>query len=166
MKPLLLVFLTALPCRAASGGQESWSDNRLTKLEVKADKELADIQKRIENGDLPKVQFDLDSAVIQPQSYNALDVIADLMLRYPDLKIKVTAHTCNLGSAEYNMTLSQKRAKSVKAYLVKQGVPPPSIRFKGMSLTAPRADNATEEGRVQNRRVEFRLVPRDWDSVY
>lgn len=71
-----------------------------------------------------------------------------------------------MGSPEYNENLSVRRAKAVKAYLVKQGVPPPSIQFRGKGLTEPIADNKTEEGRSRNRRVEFTLVQRDWDAVY
>lgn len=93
-------------------------------------------------------------------------MIADLQLRNPTLKFRITAHTCDLGTPEYNENLSVLRAKAVKTYLVKQGVPPPSIQFRGKGHTEPRADNKTEEGRRKNRRVEFSLVQREWDAVY
>jgi outer membrane protein OmpA-like peptidoglycan-associated protein len=78
----------------------------------------------------------------------------------------IRAHTCTIGSDKYNLNLSQRRAKSVKEWLVKQGVPPPYIRYRGLGYHVPVADNSTPEGREKNRRVEFRVTFRDWDSVY
>ena len=141
------------------------SDNERIRFRDAAD-ELADIQRRVDRGELPKIQFDFDSAVIRPDSYPTLDVIADLMRRNPRLKLLALAHTCIIGTKEYNLDLSRRRAKSVKTYLVKQGIPPPSIRFRGKGFSEPIADNSTEEGRRKNRRVEFRLLKRWWSSVY
>ena len=64
------------------------------------------------------------------------------------------------------MDLSRRRAKSVKTYLAAQGVPPPSMRFHGFGASKPLADNATDEGRAKNRRVEFYVTTRTWKSVY
>lgn len=128
--------------------------------------ELADIQKRIDRRDLPKIQFALDRWEVRRESYPTLDLIADLMLRHPQVKLMIFAHTCILGSKEYNLWLSEKRAKSVKEQLAKRGVPPPSIRFRGRGFSEPAADNSTEEGREKNRRVEFRLLRRWWSAVY
>jgi len=128
--------------------------------------EMAKLQRRIEVGDLPKIQFGFDSDEIRASSYQTLDVIADTLHKYEKLKILVLAHTCNIGSKEYNLDLSLRRAKSVKAYLVKRGIYPPSIRFRGRGFSEPIADNGTEEGRIKNRRVEFRLGTRDWATVY
>lgn len=128
--------------------------------------ELAEIQEKINKGELPKIEFDFDSAKIRKDSFPTLDAIANLLLRDPEHKLLITAHTCNIGSAEYNLRLSYRRAKSVKGYLVKQGVPPPSIRFRGKGFSEPIADNGTEAGRIKNRRVEFNLLKRWWSSVY
>jgi outer membrane protein OmpA-like peptidoglycan-associated protein len=144
----------------------TWKDRRLTREEILADKELMAIQERIGSGDLPKIQFEFDSDVIQPRSYATLDAVADWFLRHPDRKVRISAHTCTIGAAEYNLELSERRAKAVKTYLVQQGVPPPAIRYKGYGFSQPLVDNSTEENREKNRRVEFRLVTRDWDSVY
>lgn len=131
-----------------------------------AQKELEELEIRIRKGALPKIQFDFDQARIEPGSRPTLDEIAAILRRHPDVKVVVLAHTCNMGSEEYNLDLSERRAKSVKAYLVKRGVPPPSIRFRGKGFSEPIASNDTEEGRVKNRRVEFRLGRRDWQAVY
>ena len=69
-------------------------------------------------------------------------------------KIKVTGHTDNKGSADYNMKLSQKRAEAVRDYLVSIGVDPSKVEITGEGETKPVADNTTEEGRAKNRRVE------------
>lgn len=131
-----------------------------------AQKELKGIQDRVRNGDLPKIQFDFDSDKLRPESIPTLDAIADLLLRHPDRKLRVEAHTCRLGSEEYNLKLSTRRAKAVRDHLIQKGVPPPSIRFHGHGYSEPIADNGTPEGRARNRRVEFRLFTRDWSSVY
>ena len=104
--------------------------------------------------------------MVRSESYALLDIIADFMLKYPDLKLRIVAHTCKTGSREYNMDLSERRAKTIMNHLVSRGVPPPSIRFRGAGFDEPVADNATDEGRQKNRRVEFRFTEREWNSVY
>jgi outer membrane protein OmpA-like peptidoglycan-associated protein len=149
--------------------RETWLDYRIDPRELDgkdAERELVAIERRLGRGLLPKVQFDFDSDVVLPLSYPTLDVIADWMLRHPDRKMRITAHTCAIGTEEYNLALSERRAKSVKAYLVKQGVPPPSLRYRGAGLAEPLVANDTERHREMNRRVEFRVTKRDWDSIY
>src|SRR5205814_952796 len=77
-----------------------------------AQKELKDIQNRVNHGDLPKVQFDFDSAKLLPESFSTLDAIVDLLLRHPDKKLRVEAHTCRIGSEQYNLKLSIRRARA------------------------------------------------------
>ncbi|MDD5657865.1 MAG: OmpA family protein [Elusimicrobia bacterium] len=168
MSLLLALALLCAPARAQDSvdADEPWSEERFSVEELRADRELAAIQKRIDSGDLPKVQFDFDSADIRPESYAVLNMVADVLLKNPRVKLRVWAHTCIIGTREYNLELSQARAKSVKSYLVQQGVPPPSIRFHGWGPDRPIADNSTEEGRQKNRRVEFRVVRGDWGSIY
>lgn len=124
------------------------------------------VQRMIDQGTLPKIEFDLDSDKLRLETTFALDMIADIMLENPRLKLRINAHTCTLGGEEYNMDLSERRAKTVKEYLVKMGVAPPSIRFKGYGPLRPLADNSTEAGRAKNRRVEFVVVKHNWGSVY
>jgi outer membrane protein OmpA-like peptidoglycan-associated protein len=134
--------------------------------ERRASEALADIQRKIERGELPKIQFEFDSDAITPESDPTLTLISELMLKNPRLKVICLAHTDSVGTAEYNLDLSERRARSVKSFLVRQGVPPPSIRFRGMGYSRPLKDNSTDEGRAKNRRVEFRVTYRDWETVY
>lgn len=122
--------------------------------------------RRMESGEVNRIQFELDSAVLDPASFATLDMVADLLLEYPRLKLWVTAHTCTLGSEKHNDELSHERALSVKDYLTRRGVPPPSVRTKGYGSRRPIADNSTDEGRRRNRRVEFKVTTRGWDAVY
>lgn len=134
--------------------------------EQRARQELAEIQRQVETGTLPKIQFEFDRDVITPESDPTLQLVARLLMKNPRLKVIILAHTDSVGTEEYNLDLSERRARSVKTFLVKEGVAPPSIRFKGMGYSRPLADNATDEGRAKNRRVEFRVTYREWEAVY
>ena len=123
--------------------------------------ELDALMKRVRKGELPKIEFDLDSDKIRLGSYPTLDTVAGLLLRYVDVRALVIAHSDSTGTEEHNLELSRRRAKAVMAYLVSRGVSPTSLRFRGLGGSQPAADNATEEGRDRNRRVEFRLSTRD-----
>lgn len=168
--------LSALLCAALLAGPAWGKRNEVFFIDTKTrpepigvsdpQEELARIVKRIDSGELPKIQFEFDSDKILLESNPTLDAVADLLFANSHLKLMVLAHTCLIGSAEYNLDLSQRRAKSVKAYLVKRGIPPPSIRYRGLGYSRPIADNSTEEGRSKNRRVEFRVTTRHWNSVY
>jgi outer membrane protein OmpA-like peptidoglycan-associated protein len=127
---------------------------------------LLDIQRRVDSGDLPKIQFRFDSDEITPESYETLDLIVQVVLSNQHLKIFVLAHCDSVGGEAYNLELSERRASAVKSFLVKRGVAPPYVRYRGYGYSRPIADNATEEGRAKNRRVEFRITSRDWSAVY
>lgn len=127
---------------------------------------LAAIVRKIERGDLPKIEFEFDSSEIRLESYDTLSAILELLYDNPKLKLMIRAHTCSMGSDEYNLDLSERRAKSVKSWLTQRGIDPPTVRYRGIGEAEPAADNSTEEGRVKNRRVEFRVTFRGWNSVY
>lgn len=174
VKKLLLLAAAGLLCACKSGPPTifvSDDDRRAYGHEDDAEERrareaLADLERRVESGDMPKIQFEFDSAEITPESYPTLIVIAELLLKNPRLKLICLAHTDSVGTAEYNLDLSERRAESVKTFLVKQGVAPPSVRYRGMGYTVPIADNSTDAGRAKNRRVEFRVTYRDWQTVY
>ncbi len=107
---------------------------------------------------LNNIFFDTDKYDLKPESYPELNRLADFIKQHPDIKIEIAGHTDNVGTAEYNKTLSEKRAKAVKDYLVKQGCNPSQLITVGYGDTKPVATNDTEEGRQQNRRVEFRVI--------
>ncbi|MBI3288436.1 MAG: OmpA family protein [Elusimicrobia bacterium] len=173
MKRIILLALTACLSGCASGPASMLiDDDRRSYVRDNEEEErraraaLADIQKKIDRGELPKIQFEFDKDEITPESYPTLDLVAQLLLRNPRLKVIALAHTDSVGTQEYNLDLSERRARSVKSYLVKSGVAPPSIRFIGMGFSRPLVDNSTDEGRAKNRRVEFRVTYRDWEAVY
>jgi outer membrane protein OmpA-like peptidoglycan-associated protein len=134
--------------------------------EIRARERIKEIEAQIARGDLPKIQFEFDKDDILPESYATLDRIAEVILSSEHLKLMIFAHTDSVGKDDYNIDLSQRRARSVKSYLAIKGVPVPSMRFHGYGATKPIADNSTDEGRAKNRRVEFYVTTRDWNSVY
>ncbi|WP_373498671.1 OmpA family protein, partial [Desulfococcus sp.] len=101
-----------------------------------------------------EIQFDRDKADIKPIYHARIQEVADFMTAYPDATALIEGHTCNLGSAAYNMNLSFRRAESVKTYLIDRfGIDAARLDARGYGLTRPIASNATEAGRSQNRRV-------------
>jgi OmpA-OmpF porin, OOP family len=74
------------------------------------------------------------------------------------LVVEIGGHTDNKGSENYNLTLSGKRADAVVKYLITNGVSPSKIKGKGYGYSVPIGDNSSEEGRAQNRRIEFKIV--------
>jgi outer membrane protein OmpA-like peptidoglycan-associated protein len=108
---------------------------------------------------LPDVTFAVDSTTISPSFRAALDEVANSLQKYPSSLVDVMGHTDSSGSDAYNLDLSRRRAESVKGYLVMRGVGSARVATIGYGEQYPRADNATEEGRAQNRRVEIRITP-------
>ncbi len=103
---------------------------------------------------LRSVNFALNSAVINDESAVILNEVAK-MIKDGSNKINVDGHTCSLGTEEYNQKLSERRAASVKAYLVKKGVASDRLITRGFGETRPKYDNSTDQGRRMNRRVEL-----------
>lgn len=110
-------------------------------------------------GVLRNIYFDFDKATFRTESYTELNKLERMMAENPNLKVEIAGHTDNIGTAAYNMQLSQRRAEAVKDYLVKKGIDPRRITAKGYGKTRPLASNDDEkEGRELNRRVEFRVL--------
>jgi OOP family OmpA-OmpF porin len=102
------------------------------------------------------VLFDFDSDDIKPEAYPLLNEVLTILKKNPQLSVEIQGHTDNVGSAEYNQTLSEERAQAVMDYLVKNGIDPQRVSSTGYGLTRPVASNDTDEGRAKNRRVELR----------
>ncbi|HEY4223470.1 MAG TPA: OmpA family protein [Myxococcota bacterium] len=107
-----------------------------------------------------KVFFDTDKDVIQAKSFPLLDNVAAVMKAHPEIKkIQVEGHTDNVGNADHNKDLSDRRAKSVMKYLIdKGGVDAARLTALGFGMDKPIASNDTADGKAQNRRVEFVIV--------
>ena len=103
--------------------------------------------------------FDVNSDVIRPGLNSELDRIAQVLNNYPQTNIRVEGHTDSTGSAAYNQTLSERRANSVRNALIQRGIAASRIPTVGYGASSPIADNSTEYGRQQNRRVEVRIIP-------
>lgn len=101
------------------------------------------------------ILFDLDSATIRPESKPVLDEVVNSLKAQSDWRLTIEGHTDSTGSAEHNRVLSQQRADAVKAYLVAAGIDFARLQTAGLGSSQPVADNATELGRSQNRRVEL-----------
>jgi outer membrane protein OmpA-like peptidoglycan-associated protein len=104
---------------------------------------------------LPDILFDTAQSTLRPQAREVISRIAGVLMVQPGLNLKIEGHTDSQGSDEYNMTLSQQRAESVKQYLVQAGVKQEIIGTHGLGESTPVADNNTAEGRQKNRRVEI-----------
>ena len=100
------------------------------------------------------VQFASGKNEISPKYADEIKKVADYMKKFPTVKGVIEGHTDNVGSAAANLKLSQSRAEAVRNYLVKKyGIAADRLTAKGYGLTRPVADNATEAGRQQNRRI-------------
>jgi outer membrane protein OmpA-like peptidoglycan-associated protein/tetratricopeptide (TPR) repeat protein len=107
---------------------------------------------------LRNIFFDFDKSTLRPESTAELERLIQLMNDVPGLKIEISGHTDNKGTADYNKTLSQSRAKAVVDYLVSKGIKADRLKFAGYGFDRPIADNATDEGRQLNRRTEFEIL--------
>ena len=105
------------------------------------------------------ILFDFDRAELKPQYFSVLDQAAAMLSRSPLTLAEIQGHTDNIGTEEYNLDLSEKRARKVKAYLVQKGVEGDRLRAKGFGFTINAATNGDAAGRALNRRVEIILVP-------
>jgi outer membrane protein OmpA-like peptidoglycan-associated protein len=106
-----------------------------------------------------QTSFDFDSTTIKPGFYTTMDKIANVLIRYGKTHLTIIGHTDNVGTDRYNQILSEHRAQAVNDYLRNKGVLVQRLEFLGRGESAPRASNASEEGRRLNRRVEIIVEP-------
>ena len=107
---------------------------------------------------LNNVFFDFDKWDLRPESFVELDRVVKLLNDNPAIEIEMSAHTDSRGSDDYNIRLSDNRARSVMEYILSKGIAPSRIRSQGYGETRPVATNDTDEGRQLNRRVEFTIL--------
>ena len=102
-----------------------------------------------------QIQFDFNKSTIKPVSFPILDEVRAVLVKNPKIKLEVQGHTDNVGSAAYNLKLSDARAGSVRKYLVDTGIDPSRLIAKGYGLTQPLVPNNSAKNRSLNRRVQF-----------
>ncbi len=107
---------------------------------------------------LKGVNFDYDKSILRPDAFPVLDEVAETLARYPEIRVEIGGHTDWNNSDAYNQRLSERRAQSVMDYLVSKGIAANRMAVKGYGEAKPIADNNTENGRFQNRRVELRIL--------
>lgn len=109
------------------------------------------------NYNFSNIQFEFNSAVLRTSSYQSLDQAVVEMKKDKTVKFVLNGNASAEGTPEHNMELSVERANSVKLYLVNSGINGDNLSVKGYGESNPIADNSTEEGRIQNRRVEIKV---------
>ena len=109
---------------------------------------------------LPGVNFETNSDVLLPSATNALEDAAQTLRNNPSIVVEVAGHTDSDGSEAYNQSLSERRAIAVRGYFVNAGIAASRLTARGYGESEPVADNATQAGKAQNRRVVLRVLAR------
>ncbi len=164
MKNAFLIIVSVfLACGCFA--RRPYDPNRLEE-ERRAALEMQSVTDMISSRRAPPIEFEFNSAQLLQSSYKTLDLVANILKKYPRLKLIVEGHTDDVGGHEYNDLLSLKRAESVKSYLVSQGIYPEFVRTYGYGKRRPVTSDTSEKGRALNRRVEFIITNRRWEAVY
>lgn len=133
------------------------------------DRQAEEIEQELEDADVERVGegikitfdsgilFGFDSAELRPGIKDQIEELSEILQEYEETKILFAGHTDSIGSEEYNQGLSMRRAKSVALYAAQQGVDAERFMIEGYGESQPVADNSTEYGRQQNRRVEIAI---------
>ena len=116
------------------------------------------VEQEVLNKAFANLEFETGKAVIRNTSFASLDELADLFKAKPKYMLLIEGHTDNVGNRNNNLTLSKNRSTAVKTYLQGKGIDGKRITVKYYGPDKPIADNATEEGRQRNRRVEMKVI--------
>ena len=108
--------------------------------------------------DLSNTLFEFNKFNVGEKARGYLDEIVDWLVENPKVNVEIGGHTDGIGSQEYNQKLSEQRAKTVYNYFVEHGINKNRLSYKGYGKSEPIADNSTEAGRQQNRRVELKII--------
>lgn len=120
-----------------------------------------DTLQKIEVGEifiLENIYFETGKSELLQSSHSELEKLSELFLKYPQLEVEISGHTDSTGNQNENLILSEGRAKAVVDFLISKGISKEKLNFKGYGSNQPIANNETEEGRQQNRRVEFKIL--------
>ncbi len=107
---------------------------------------------------LKNIYFDFDRTTLKPESFVELNKVVDFLKQNAKVSVEIAGHTDSKGSDEYNLNLSQGRSQSVVDYLISQGIDAARLQAHGYGETKPIDSNDTDEGRANNRRVEFTIL--------
>ncbi|HOO71777.1 MAG TPA: OmpA family protein [Spirochaetota bacterium] len=156
MKKLLALFVIVFVASAQALDMKGKGSRKAGLATDVALKELTKKLKNVQNEKGPIV-FKTGSAEIDVEkSKKTLKAVDEIICNYPGFLVQVEGHTDNVGNAQKNVDLSQKRADAVKNYLIKTlNTPAKRLKSKGFGDTKPIADNKTDKGRAKNRRVDF-----------
>ncbi len=124
---------------------------RIAKGGVKYYKRVLSDGKIVCNG----IRFDVNKATLKPESMGPINKVFQLMQKQPDLKFSVEGHTDSDGDDQFNLKLSEERAKAVMDQLISMGIAADRLKYKGFGESQPIGNNTTAEGKANNRRVEF-----------
>ncbi|NEU08922.1 OmpA family protein [Flavihumibacter sp. R14] len=137
------------------------------------DKQAAEIEQTIPNAEVIRegegiivkfdsgILFDFDKATLKPNAKENIAKLATSLQNNPETDILIIGHTDATGADAYNLRLSDRRADAVKSYAIANGISSARLTTEGRGETEPIADNTTEEGKAQNRRVEVVIVAND-----
>ena len=161
-----LVIISGLT--ACSSGNKNAKQDPIIQREKAKNARLAEQSstEMLLSGQIPSVNFEFDSIRLHDSAYPILDKVAAFLVPNPQIKLIVEGYTDEIGSDEYNDWLSASRAMAVKAYLVSRGVQPDSIKVYGYGKRRPLTVDSSPAGRAANRRIQFKITNRAWDSVY
>ena len=112
---------------------------------------------------MENIYFETDEYYLLPESFSELDKLVKIMKENPSMTINIQGHTDSDGGKDYNQKLSEKRANSVRNYIIKKGIAESRLSHQGYGLSKPVADNSSSSGKQKNRRVEF--VTKTQDTV-
>ncbi|MCA9714637.1 MAG: OmpA family protein, partial [Myxococcales bacterium] len=104
------------------------------------------------------VNFEIDRATLRPSAAAILERAAEVLATYPTLRVEISGHTDSSGSRRHNLELSRARAETVRQFLITRGIDGARLETVGFGPDRPLADNRTADGRLRNRRIEFRIL--------
>jgi outer membrane protein OmpA-like peptidoglycan-associated protein len=153
----------ALGCGVVGVGVGAYMDVQEQKLREQLEGTGVRVSREADNIRLimpGNITFASDAYQLRSSFYPVLNSVGLVLAKYVDTTMRVSGHTDNTGSREYNQTLSERRARSVADYLITQRVAPGRMYVEGRGFDQPIADNGSAAGRAQNRRVELFILPK------
>jgi outer membrane protein OmpA-like peptidoglycan-associated protein len=146
---------------AAAGGVAGGAVGNYLDKQAQELKQVAENTKRTENGILvdlkSKLLFSTDSSVLKPEAVEQIAKLGDILVKYPEDRIRIQGHTDSTGTAAHNEELSLRRAQAVRDVLMGRGVRQEQMIVEGVGEARPVADNTSASGRARNRRVELHI---------